>query len=95
MEDWNWALGYGIGRNTQTGKDVFVHHAFLDESVLERGECTGFEGGPIGKDKRWLERRDVIYYVEDPDFPNVAFHVSLAQENTIESSAPGDGTIGN
>ena len=42
MEDWNWALGYGIGKDVETGKDVFVHHSFLEESVIERGACTGF-----------------------------------------------------
>jgi hypothetical protein len=94
MEDWNWALGYGIGKDNQTGQDVFVHHSFLDESVKERGECTGFEGGPIGKDKRWLERRDVIYYVLDQEFPNIAFHVSLTQADTIQASLPNDGTLG-
>ena len=94
MEDWNWALGYGIGKDTQTGNDVFVHHSFMSNRVKERGECTGFDGGPIGNDKRWLERRDVIYYVKDPDFPNVAFHVSLKVEDTIEASLSGTGTIG-
>ena len=95
MEDWNWALGYGIGKDVATGHDVFVHHSFMENSVKERGECTGFEGGPIGADRRWLERRDVIYYVADPKFPNIAFHVSLSQEDTIEASLPGDGTLGN
>tara|TARA_B000000475_G_C15922491_1_gene417267 strand:- start:399 stop:728 length:330 start_codon:yes stop_codon:yes gene_type:complete len=95
MEDWNWALGYGIGKDVATGHDVFVHHSFMEDSVKTRGECTGFEGGPIGNDKRWLERRDVIYYVADADFPNIAFHVSLTQEDTMEASLPGDGTLGN
>lgn len=94
MEDWNWALGYGIGKDTQTGHDVFVHHSFMSDSVKDRGECKGFEGGPIGKDKRWLERRDVIYYVEDQKLPNIAFHVSLKAEDTIEDSLPRTGIIG-
>ena len=104
MEDWNWALGYGIAKDKQTGNDVFVHHSFVDDSVMKRGECTGFSwlnekgekvSGNIGRDKRWLERRDVIYYVADPDFPNVALHVSLTYADTMEASLPGDGTLGN
>lgn len=95
MEDWNWALGYGIGKDNLSGHDVFVHHSFMDKSVVNRGACTGFEGGPIGEGKRWLERRDVIYYVTDPDFPNIAFHVSLDPAITMESSLPNDGTLGN
>ena len=86
MEDWNWALGYGIGKDVETGKDVFVHHSFLEESVKERGACTGFSwindkgekiSGPIGENTKWLERRDRIYYTTKPEYPNVAFNCQL------------------
>ena len=83
MEDWNWALGYGIGKDVETGKDIFVHHSFLEESVKERGACTGFSwindkgekiSGAIGENTKWLERRDRIYYTTKPEYPNVAFN---------------------
>lgn len=101
--DWNWALGYGIGHDDKTEKDVFIHHSHCLESIKERGACTGFSwindkgekiSGPIGENRIWLERRDVIFYVSKPEFPNVAFDVSLVAEDTIRASLPNDGTLG-
>ena len=101
--DWNWALGYGIGKDLKSEKDVFIHHSHCLESIKERGACTGFSwinengekiSGPIGENRIWLERRDVIYYVSKAEFPNVAFHVGLVPENAIKASLPGTGTIG-
>ena len=92
MEDWNWALGYGIGKDVETGKDVFVHHSFLEESVIERGACTGFSwinengekiSGPIGENRKWLERRDRIYYTTKPEYPNVAFNCQLYPHTNV------------
>ena len=101
--DWNWALGYGIGKDVKTGKDVFIHHSHCLEALRKRGPCTGFSwindkgekiSGPIGENRIWLERRDIIYYVSKPEFPNIAFDVSLVAEDTITASLPGTGTIG-
>eukprot|EP00944_MAST-04C_sp_MAST-4C-sp1_P007839 g7839.t1 len=92
MEDWNWALGYGIGKDVETGKDVFVHHSFLEESVIKRGACTGFSwinengekiSGPIGENRKWLERRDRIYYTTKPEYPNVAFNCQLYPHTNV------------
>jgi len=102
MEDWNWALGYGIGKDVSSGKDVFVHHSNCLDTLKKRGECTGFSWldddkkkvtGPIGRDRKWLERRDIIFYVSKPEFPNVAFSVSLVQEDTITATLPLTGTL--
>ena len=101
--DWNWALGYGIGKDLDTKKDVFIHHSHCLEALRNRGACTGFSwinekgekiSGPIGENRMWLERRDVIYYVSEAEFPNVAFYVGLEPEDTIKASLPGTGTIG-
>ena len=92
MEDWNWALGYGIGKDVETGKDIFVHHSFLEESVKERGACTGFSwindkgekiSGAIGENTKWLERRDRIYYTTKPEYPNVAFNCQLYPHTNV------------
>ena len=98
MEDWNWALGYGIGKDVETGKDVFVHHENCSESIKTNSDgtprvATGYSwtdgvgkvhSGPIGENTKWLERRDRIYYTTKPEYPNVAFNVSIyPHSNTI------------
>ena len=75
MEDWNWALGYGIGKDVATGKDVFVHHENCLEACKFNSDgtprvATGYSwidgvgekhSGPIGENRIWFERRDKIY----------------------------------
>ena len=98
MEDWNWALGYGIGKDVANAKDVFVHHENCVEACKFNSDgtprvATGFSwmdglgekrSGPIGEGTIWFERRDRIYYTTDPEYPNVAFNVSIyPHTNTI------------
>ena len=98
MQDWNWSYGYGIAKDVANGKDVFVHHEYCLEACKFNSDgtprvATGFEwldgvgekhSGPIGEGTIWFERRDKIYYTTDPEYPNVAFQVSIyPHTNTI------------
>ncbi len=97
MEDWNWALGYGIGKDVETGKDVFVHHENCSESIKTNSDGTprlaiGYSwtdgvgkvhSGPIGENTKWLERRDRIYYTTKPEYPNVAFNCQLYPHTNV------------
>ena len=98
MQDWNWSYGYGIAKDVETGKDVFVHHENCLEACKFNSDgtarvATGYSWrdgvgtvhtGPIGEGKIWFERRDKIYYTTDPAYPNVAFNVSIyPHTNTI------------
>jgi hypothetical protein len=97
MEDWNWALGYGIGKDVETGKDVFVQHENCSESIKFNSDgtprvATGYEftdgvgtlhSGPIGENTKWLERRDRIYYTTKPEYPNIAFNVSIYPHTNV------------
>ena len=98
MEDWNWALGYGIAKDVANGKDIFVHRENCVEACKFNSDgtarvATGFEwvdgvgevhSGPIGEGTIWLQRRDKIYYTTDPEYPNIAFNVSIyPHTNTI------------
>ena len=97
MEDWNWALGYGIGKDVETGKDVFVHHENCSESIKFNSDGTprvaiGYSwtdgvgkvhSGPIGENTKWLERRDRIYYTTKPEYPNVAFNCQLYPHTNV------------
>ena len=98
MQDWNWSYGYGIAKDVTNGKDVFVHHEYCLEACKFNSDgtprvATGFEwldgvgekhSGPIGEGTIWFERRYKIYYTTDPEYPNVAFQVSIyPHTNTI------------
>ena len=98
MQDWNWSYGYGIAKDVANGKDVFVHHEYCLEACKFNSDgtprvATGFDwldgvgekhSGPIGEGTIWFERRDKIYYTTDPEYPNVAFQVSIyPHTNTI------------
>ena len=98
MQDWNWSYGYGIAKDVANGKDVFVHHEYCLEACKFNSDgtprvATGFEwldgvgekhSGPIGEGIIWFERRDKIYYTTDPEYPSVAFNVSIyPHTNTI------------
>ena len=93
-----WSYGYGIAKDVTNGKDVFVHHENCLEACKFNSDgtprvATGFEwldgvgekhSGPIGEGTIWFERRDKIYYTTDPEYPNVAFQVSIyPHTNTI------------
>lgn len=107
MEDWNWALGYGIGKDVETGKDVFVHHSNCLESIKTNSDgtprvATGYEftdgvgkvhSGPIGENTKWFQRRDRIYYTTNTEYPNIAFNVSLDAYQTQIAEQPTTGTI--
>ena len=90
MQDWNWSYGYGIAKDVANGKDVFVHHENCLEACKFNSDgtprvATGYSwidgvgekhSGPIGEDRIWFERRDKIYYITDPEYPNIAFEVT-------------------
>ena len=96
--DWNWSYSYGIAKDVANAKDVFVHHEYCLEACKFNSDgtprvATGFSwmdglgekhSGPIGEGTIWFERRDKIYYTTDPEYPNVAFNVSIyPHTNTI------------